>query len=407
MPVRPSQRIDRLEKYAFAELDRKAAALRRSGCEPIDFGVGDPTMPTPWFIREATAHGLEAHKAGGYPSYEGEPFFREAVASWMRKRFSVAVDPEQEICITLGSKEAVFNSHEAFVNPGDVVISPSPGYPPYARGAAFAEGENCFYPLAAENGFLPDVEALPGEVAEKASVLWICQPQAPTGSVMSGEELRKVAAYCRQHDILLCSDEAYIDIYYDNPPESLIQHAREGILVFYSLSKRSAMTGYRCGWVAGDPEAIARFRKLKTNIDSGVPKFIQDGAVAALEDETHVEAMRKVYRRGRDLLAEALVEAGLPRCVPRAGIFLWQRTQGEMSGLDLAKRFLEPDLALITAPGELLAQPLKPGAEENPGRGYVRMALVPPLERIEEAASRIRKVRLDRFVGATGRSPLR
>jgi LL-diaminopimelate aminotransferase len=387
MNASPSERLRNLPPYAFAELDRKAARLAAEGHDPIDFGVGDPTVPTPSIVRRATAEALERHAAGGYPSYDGEPSFRRAAAGWMERRFGVALDPSTEVTITVGSKEAIFNVPEAFVNPGDVVISPSPGYPPYERGTRFAEGINWFYPLVRENGFLPDVDSIPREVARRARLFWICQPHVPTGKVMEAGVLQRVIDWCRTNEVLLCSDEAYIDLHYEAVPDSLIQHAREGVLVFHSLSKRSAMTGYRCGWVAGDREAIAAVRRLKTNIDSGVPRFVQDGAAAALGDEAHVDALRARYRAARDRLAGALQSIGLPASLPEAGLYLWQRAPEGMTGLALADRLLEPDLALITAPGEWLSEPTE--ARGNPGRDFIRLAFVPPMDRIEEAVRRI------------------
>jgi LL-diaminopimelate aminotransferase len=390
MAIEPSSRIAGLPAYAFAELDRRVTRLEAEGFDPIDFGVGDPSAATPPFIRRAAASGLDAHRSAGYPSYIGEDAFREAAAAWMRKHFQASLDPASEICATLGSKEAIFNVHEAFVDPGDVVISPSPGYPPYTRGCRFAEGENLLYPLTEENGFIPDLEALSGESIEKAKIFWICQPHAPTGRVLEKRALDAIHAFCRDRDILLCSDEAYIDLYFDAQPDSLISRAREGVLVFYSLSKRSAMTGYRCGWVAGDPEAIAIFKRLKTNIDSGAPRFVQDGAVAALQDEKHVDTFRRRYDEALRSMVDALTRVGLPRCMPQAGLYIWQRAPRGMKGMALAERLLEPDLALVASPGEWLAEALPGG--DNPGAPYVRFALTPPEERIEEALQRLGRI---------------
>lgn len=390
MVIRPSTRIGNLSKYAFAELDAQVARLRADGIDPIDLGVGDPTLPTPGFIREAAKQGIEKHQDSGYPSYVGESGFREAAARWMEKHFACALDPEREISITLGSKEAVFHLPEAFVDPGEYVLSPSPGYPPYGRGAQFAEGRNHFYPLVAENDFLPDLEALPPDVVEQARVFWICQPHVPTGRSLPAEFLKRLVAFCRSHGILLCSDEAYIDLYFDGPPESLLQHAREGVLVFYSLSKRSCMTGYRCGWVAGDADAIAQFRKLKTNIDSGVPRFVQDSAVAALGDEEHVAHLRSHYRKLLHALMAALAGAGLPPCEPQAGLYIWQRAPQGMTGLELATRLMQPDLALVTAPGAWLSD-AEPG-QEHPGNRYVRLALTSAEDRIMEAVRRLESI---------------
>ncbi len=392
MAIKVSRRVRNLGAYAFAEIDAAVARLRRSGASPVDLGVGDPATPTPAFIRDACVRGIEAFASSGYPSYIGCGAFRKAAAQWMKRRFGVTLDAGTSVTATLGSKEAVFNVHEAFVDPGDVVISPSPGYPPYARGTVFAEGENYFYPLTEDSDFLPDLDAIPREVAERAGIFWLCQPNVPTGKAVPPGLIRNVAAFCREFDILLCSDEAYADIYFDAPPESVLQYAETGVLAFFSLSKRSAMTGYRCGWVAGDPEAIAAFRKVKTNIDSGTPDFVQAAAVAALDEESHVLAMREEYRKKRDILVDALCVAGFPYSSPDCGLFLWQKAPEGMTGLEAAERLLKPESAIITAPGIWLAASLTDGS--NPGGDYIRLSLTPRLEEIEEAARRLNRTRI-------------
>jgi len=387
--VRPSRRILSLGGYAFDEMDREVARLRDAGIQPIDFGVGDPTIPTPEFIRREAAEAIERRRCSGYPAYVGDRTFRLAAARWMNRRFGLEVDPDSEVTATVGSKEAVFNVHEGFVDPGDLVISPSPGYPPYARGSLFAEGGNRFYPLDARTDFLPDLDSIPSDTARRARIFWICNPFVPKGNIIPPRMLDDLAAYCREYEILLCSDEAYSELYYAEAPRSILQHTRQGVLAFFSLSKRSAMTGYRCGWVAGDSEAISVFRKVKTNIDSGTPTFIQDAAAAALSDETHVEAMRDAYRVKRDLMVSALTAAGFPRCSPEAGLYIWQRVPPGLSGLETARLLAAPDVAVLATPGEWLAEPLEDG--RNPGRDYIRFALVPPLDQVEKAARRLEK----------------
>lgn len=395
MTIQPSQRVQNLGSYAFAELDAIVARLRESGADPIDFGVGDPTVPTPPIIRTACANAIGEHRSSGYPSYTGSTAFRTAAACWMERRFGVAVDPETEITATIGSKEAVFNVHEGFVDPGDAVISPTPGYPPYARGALFAEGQNFFYPLSPTNGFLPDLDSIPSDVARCAKIFWICQPTVPTGTVIPVRHLDAIAAFCREFDILLCSDEAYSEIWFDSRPESVLQHARTGVLAFFSLSKRSAMTGYRCGWVAGDRDAIDVFKKVKTNIDSGTPTFIQDAAGVALGDETHVESLRTEYEEKRDILVSAFTKAGFPECAPQAGLFVWQRTPEGLSDLDVARQLLDRSVALIVSPGSWLAEPDSigsPGHDGSQADRYVRLALVPSVDRVREAAARLSRL---------------
>jgi len=358
MMVEPSERLKSIGAYAFAEVDRRVEELRARGIEPVDFGVGDPTIPTPQVVREATKRAVDRHKSSGYPSYIGMPEYRQAVAEWCRRRFGVELDPDREITSTIGAKEAVFNFAEAFVNPGDAVIVPTPGYPPYARGTLFAEGKPFYVPLLPENGFLIDLEAIPPEVARAAKIMWINYPNSPTGALATREFLEAVVEFGRRHNIIIASDEAYSEIYYTaDPPLSILQVAREGVVVFQSLSKRSAMTGYRVGWVAGDERIVEAFRKVKTNVDSGTPNFIQEGAIAALSDEEHVRSSREQYGRKRDVLADALVESGLEDCRPAGTIYLWQRVP------------------------------------EGPGERFVRFALVPSEEDTRLAAERIRRAR--------------
>jgi LL-diaminopimelate aminotransferase len=391
MRNRAAKRLAAIGAYAFEEVDKKVEELKSRGIRPIDFGVGDPTSPTPMFVRRAAAEALEARRSSGYPSYIGSLQFRQAIAAWAERRYGVRLDPASEISSTIGSKEAVFNFHEGVVDPGDVVLCPSPGYPPYTRGALFAEGQPHQLPLRAENGFRVDFASIPEEVARRAKVLWLNYPNSPSGAVADEAFYREALAFARPHDIIVASDEAYSEIYFDSPPISCLNVAKEGVLVFQSLSKRSAMTGYRIGWVMGDPELVGIFRKTKTNIDSGTPTFLQDAAAAALGDEGHVEGFRREYRTKRDLLCAALVEAGLPDCTPPSTLYVWQRVPKGMSSVQFATFLLDEKLAIVTTPGSWIAEPTASG--ENPGEGYVRFALVPSIEDTRRAAERLAALR--------------
>jgi LL-diaminopimelate aminotransferase len=391
MRNRAAKRLAAIGAYAFEEVDKKVEELKSRGIRPIDFGVGDPTSPTPMFVRRAAAEALEARRSSGYPSYIGSLQFRQAIAAWAERRYGVRLDPASEISSTIGSKEAVFNFHEGVVDPGDVVLCPSPGYPPYTRGALFAEGQPHQLPLRAENGFRVDFASIPEEVARRAKVLWLNYPNSPSGAVADEAFYREALAFARPRDIIVASDEAYSEIYFDSPPISCLNVAKEGVLVFQSLSKRSAMTGYRIGWVMGDPELVGIFRKTKTNIDSGTPTFLQDAAAAALGDEGHVEGFRREYRTKRDLLCAALVEAGLPDCTPPSTLYVWQRVPQGMSSVQFATFLLDEKLAIVTTPGSWIAEPTASG--ENPGEGYVRFALVPSIEDTRRAAERLAALR--------------
>ncbi|OHD24323.1 MAG: hypothetical protein A2064_04715 [Spirochaetes bacterium GWB1_66_5] len=392
MRNRAAKRLTAIGAYAFEEVDKKVEELKARGVRPIDFGVGDPTTPTPAFIRRAAAEALETRRSSGYPSYVGSLEFRQAVAAWAQRRFGVALDPASEISSTIGSKEAVFNFHEGVVDPGDIVLCPSPGYPPYSRGTLFAEGRPYQLPLSSGSGFRVDFASIPEEVAKRAKVLWLNYPNSPSGVVVDEAFYREALAFARPRGIIVASDEAYSEIYFGAPPVSCLNVAKEGVLVFQSLSKRSAMTGYRIGWVMGDPELVAIFRKTKTNIDSGTPTFLQDAAVAALGEEEHVEGFRREYRAKRDLLCAALVKAGLPDCTPASTLYVWQRVPKGMSSVQFATFLLDEKLAVVTTPGSWIAEPTADG--KNPGEGYVRFALVPSLEDTRLAAERLAALRL-------------
>jgi len=386
MAFRASKRLSELTGYAFAEIDSKVAELKAGGIDVADFGVGDPTEPTPAVVREAIKRGVDARATSGYPSYVGAGEFREAIAAWSRRRFGVTLDPATEISASIGSKEAVFNFPEAVLDPGDFVLVPNPGYPPYSRGTRFAEGRVHYLNLLPENGFLPDFDSIPSDVLKKARLLWINYPNNPTGACAPRSFYERAVEFGRKYGIVVASDEAYTENFYGDPPPSILEFAREGVIAFQSLSKRSCMTGYRVGWVAGDREIVQAFKKLKTNIDSGTPTFVQDAAIAALSDEGHVEGLRSLYRKKRDLVCDAFVAAGLAECRPEATLYVWQRVPEGYTSLSFAERLLDPGIAAVVTPGNWISEETPGG---NPGEGFVRLALVPTVERCEEVARRI------------------
>lgn len=384
--MRPSRRINELPPYAFAELDRLRDERVAQGADVIDFGVGDPTDPTPDLVVEAAVKSLREDRCSGYPSYIGGAPFRGAVADWIARRYGIVLDPATSISATVGSKEAIFHAAEAFVDPGDWVLAPSPGYPPYVRGTQFAEGRCETYAVGMSGPALPDLESLPDEVGERLRLVWITQPHVPTGRAATLPELSRLLAQVRERDLLLCSDEAYSELWMDGPVPSALQAGVENLLVFQSLSKRAAMTGYRVGFVAGDPRAVAAFRRLKTNIDSGTPNFVQAAAIAALSDDSAPGRAREQYRARAGVMVEALRRVGCAVEVPAAGFYLWAATPAGEPGVEFARRLLRGP-ALAVMPGEWLAEPLRGGGQ--PGAGRIRLALVPSLERCQEAATRL------------------
>lgn len=402
-----SKRISNLAGYPFAELENIIAELKKSGVEPIDFGVGDPVDPTPEFIREATKKAVDDYASSGYPSYIGSDDFRQAVAKWFEKRFGVKLNPETEIASSIGSKEAIFNFPLAFIDPGsksgaghdDIVLIPTPGYPPYARGTEFAGGEAYFLPLLRENNFLIDFEKIPADIAEKAKILWVNYPNSPTGANAPAEFFEKAVEFCAKNDIILASDLAYSEIYFTEKPKSILEFTRENVVEFHSLSKRSRMTGYRVGFVVGDPKIVDAFKKVKTNIDSGTPNFLQAAAITALSDENHVTESIAEYREKRDILIEALASIGLEKAKTDATFYIWQKVPSGMTSEDFAKKLLAPEIAVVATPGAWISDIVKSplfgkegvGGDLNPGEGFVRFALVPTVEKVREAADRIKQ----------------
>lgn len=381
-----ASRLSRLPGYAFDELDRLRVQRVAEGADVIDFGVGDPTEPVPQSVIDAAAAGLVRHRRSGYPSYVGAAGFRAAAARFLERRHGILLDPDSQVTVSVGSKEAVFHLPLAFVDPGDLVLVPSPGYPPYVTGTLFAGGRVRAYAVRESGPLLPDLDELPLAESEALRVVWITQPHVPTGRVADREALGRLYAQCRERGVLLCSDEAYSEVWFREPPASALEAGVEGVLVFQSLSKQAAMTGYRIGFVAGDPEASASFRRLKTQIDSGAPDFVQDAGVVALDEPQHAAAARTAYRERAEILLPALRALGCRVEEPEAGLYLWARVPGD-DGVAFARELLGGPAALAVMPGEWLAHEV-PG-ESHPGQGRVRLALVPDSARCAEAAARL------------------
>ncbi|MCK5177566.1 MAG: aminotransferase class I/II-fold pyridoxal phosphate-dependent enzyme [Candidatus Aenigmarchaeota archaeon] len=384
MKIEANDKVKAIGGYAFDELNEIKNKLIKKGVDIIDFGIGDPTIPTPEFIRESAKKAIDGHKCSGYPLTLGSAKYLDAICKYTKKRFNVALNPKTQILSNLGSKESIFNFPLAFLNPGDVVLCPNPGYPPYERGTIFAGGKVHFMNLTKENNFYPDFGKIPATVLKKAKIMWINYPNNPTSQMATKEFYKKAVAFCHKNNIILASDEPYSEIYFDEPSISLLEIETEGVVVFNSFSKRSAMTGYRIGWAAGDEKIISAFKKLKANIDSGTPNFIQEAAITALGDEDHVKTMRKEYQKKRDILINAFYKIGLETNIPKATFYLWQKTKNK-TGAEFAKQLLE-ECGILVSPGEIFAVS---NDGINPGNDYVRVALVPSIEKTKEAAKRI------------------
>ncbi len=386
MDIKISNRLASLKPYAFAEIENKASFLRDKGIKVIDFGVGDPTEPTPDFVIDVLQKAGNKHSKTGYPSYIGSSEFRHAACRYMKRNFNVDLNSDTEISSNIGSKEAIFNFPEAFINPGDIVIIPSPAYPPMKTGTIFAEGTPYFVPLLKENNWLLDYQSIPEDVVKKAKIIWINYPNSPTGAVADRKYYEGLIDWAHKNEIIIAADEGcYIDIFFGDKPISILNVAKEGIITFYSLSKRNNMTGYRVGFVAGDEKIINIFKKLKTNIDSGTPNIIQEAAIAALDDDKYVAEMRRLYEQKADILLDALSKIGLETIKPAATFYIWQKVPNGMNDIEFAEKLLDPSIAIVVTPGSLISEKCT---------DYVRFALVPGIETVKEAALRLSKLPL-------------
>jgi LL-diaminopimelate aminotransferase len=305
----------------------------------------------------------------------------------MKREYGVDLNPETEISSTIGSKEAIFNFPTGFINSGDIVICPTPGYPVYKTGTKFRNGKVHFTPLLEKNDFLIDFALIPDNIAHKAKIIWTNYPNSPTGASASREWLQVLVSWAKHFNVIIAADEGcYNDIYFGEKPTSILEIQKTGVIAFYSLSKRSNMTGYRVGFVAGDERIISGFKKVKTNIDSGTPTFIQDVATLALNDQVEVLKMREEYKKKRDIMIEALTSCGLETPKGDSTFYVWQKTPKGQNSIKFSNTLIE--LGIIVTPGQLISDEAD---GINPGQNFVRFALVPTMEEIIEAATRIKE----------------
>jgi succinyldiaminopimelate transaminase len=365
-----------LSQYPFARLDEWRAEARSRDLDVIDFGVGDPREPTPAFVRDALVAGLR--DVSSYPRAVGLPEYRAAVAAWISRRFGVETDPDLEIVPTLGSKEAIFSFAQMALGERRVVAVPAPAYPVYERGARFAGARVVSVPLREDSSWLPELGAI--DFWDEIGLFWTCYPNNPTGATAPLAFYDELAGRAREHGFLLCSDEAYSELWFGDAPISALQVAdRENVVVFNTLSKRSSMTGYRCGFVCASRAVADALRTFRPSVGTAPQEFVQRAGVAAYGDERHVEAVRELYRRKRDTLLPVLEAKGLRLAGGDATFFLWLAVDGASEGF--ARRLL--DHGILTAPGSFFGEA---------GEGHVRLALVPTQEDCERAAEILQNV---------------
>ena len=381
--MRFARRLDAVPPYLFAELERQIAAKKREGIDVISLAIGDPDLPTPPAIVEAAAGALHHTSAHRYPTNHGTDELREAAASFYRDRFGVELDPASEVVPALGGKEAVGHIAMACLDPGDVCLSPEPGYPPYTSGPVFSSADIHYLPLTPENGFFPDLDAIPAETAARANLLYLNYPNNPTGAVVPEGAFERAVEFARRHDVIVVHDNAYSEVCFDGyraPSFLETPGAKEVGVEIFSLSKGWNMTGWRCALVAGNAEVVERFRQLKANLDSGMFEALQRAAAVALTDERDFPArMSKVYSRRRDLIVEGLGKIGITVDPPRATPYLWVRVPDGHDSASFTSLVLE-EANVVVSPG--------PGYGES-GEGFVRLSLTVSDEELEEAVRRI------------------
>jgi acetylornithine aminotransferase len=367
--------------YPFVRIERAKREAAEAGLEILDFGQGDPREPTDPAIRQALVDGLREQM--GYPKAEGLPELRAAIAGWFERRFGVALDPDTEVIPTYGSKEAIFSFAQVAVDPSsskDTVVVTDPGYPVPARGAAFAGARVESLPLLEENGFLPDLEAV--EDWERIAIFWVNYPNNPTGATATLSFFEQLSELAREHDFLLCSDEAYSELWFTEPPCSAFQIAdRANVVVFQTLSKRSSMTGYRSGFVGASPELVSALKTYRPSTGAAPQEFVQRASIVAWNDEQHVSRTREAYRRKREVFLPVLERKGWRVAASEATMYLWVEVPGGESSESAAERLLAH--GVVVAPGAYLGVA---------GEGYVRLALVPTLAECERAAGILEEI---------------
>jgi LL-diaminopimelate aminotransferase len=387
MEIRYNEKLKILPVYLFIEIDRRKKEAIKRGADIISLGVGDPDLPTPDHIIKSMQESVAKPVNHKYPFGAGLLSYRKSIAEWYKKRFKVNLSPD-EICALIGSKEGIGHMHLGFINPGDVVLIPEPGYPVYNTGTIFTDGVPYFMPLLEKNGFLPELDAIPVDILKKAKLIFINYPNNPTAATASEKFYLKLIEFASKNNIIVASDAAYSEIYYDENEKPLsfleIPGAKEVGVEFHSLSKTYNMTGWRIGWVCGNRDIVAGIEKVKDNYDSGVFQAVQEAAVTALTSSQRcVEDARKIYKERRDALVGGLQKLGWEVNLPKASFYVWTKVPKGYMSSQVVSKLLE-EAAIICTPGNSMGKS---------GEGYVRFALTVNVPRIKEAVERIGKIR--------------
>ena len=385
-PFKPANRILTLPPYLFAAIDRMKQEAAARGVDIINLGIGDPDQPTPPHIIKQLQRAAENPQHHQYPSYEGMRAFREAVARWYKTRFGVTLDPATEVLTLIGSKEGIGHLPLALLNPGDVALVPSPGYPVYPVATQFAGGAPHLMPLRQANNFHPDFSAIPSSALKRAKLCFLNYPNNPTAATTTRDFFRESVEFARRHRLVIAHDAAYSEIYYDGkrPPSFLeVEGAKEVGIEFHSLSKTFNMTGWRIGFAVGNAAVIAALGKVKSNLDSGVFQAVQEAGIAALESPPSVtDAIRRIYQERRDLLVPGLQRLGYEVALPEASFYVWIKTPKKIKSAAFTAKLLQ-QAGIVTTPGNGF------GAA---GEGYIRMTLTVPPARLHDVLDRIKRL---------------
>jgi len=380
-----ADRVKNLPAYLFARIEKLIEEKREKGIDVISLGIGDPDMPTPDYIINELKKEADNSANHQYPSSVGMLSYRQAVADWYKNRFGVELDPKSEVVSLVGSKEGIGHISWCYLNPGDVVLVPDPGYPVYSGGAILAGAHPYYMPLKEENNFLPDLSAIPVDVAQKAKMMFINYPNNPTGATADEVFYKEIVAFAKQYNILVCHDAAYSEISFDGyKPISFMQvpGAKDVGIEFHSVSKTFNMTGWRIGWAVGHPDVVDALGRLKSNVDSGQFQAVQYAAIKGLTGPNDfIDKMCGVYQERRDILVDALNEMGWKLAKPKGTFYVWAPVPKGYSSESFAEAVLDKTGIVIT-PGTGY------GAE---GAGYFRIALTVPKDRMLDAVDRLKK----------------
>jgi LL-diaminopimelate aminotransferase len=384
--VKYAERITALPPYLFAEVDRAKQQKIKEGVDVVDLGVGDPDTPTPDYVIESLCKAVRNPETHQYPSYSGSNVFRDAAAQWCAERFGVKLDPATEVITLIGSKEGIAHIPLAFVNPGDYTLCPNPAYPVYAIGTTLADGIPYDMPLREENGFKPDLSAIPKDIVKKSKMIFVNYPNNPTAAIADKKYYKEVVDFGRDNGIIVISDNAYSEIAFDGykaPSILEIPGAMDCCVEFHSLSKTSNMTGWRIGFIAGNKDIVAGLGKVKMNVDSGAFLAVQLAGIEALQrSKDFLPGLNKMYQDRRDALCAGLKSLGLNVTKPKATFYVWAPIPEKYTSIGYAKYLLD-SAGIVGTPGVGFGKY---------GEGYIRFSLTSPIERIQIAVERMKKL---------------